>query len=73
MTENHSFEIRPGDRSGLIIGSRVRWVDPNQPGSTQKKLQCSCLVAVMSYTKRPKAKIHRPLLHNLIFICHSTK
>jgi hypothetical protein len=27
---NHSFEIRPGHRSGQVIGSRVRWVDPVQ-------------------------------------------
>jgi len=25
---HHSFETRPGSRPGLMIGSRVRWVDP---------------------------------------------
>ena len=34
---NHSFETRPGGRPVLMIGSRVRWVDPGGPGSTQKK------------------------------------
>ena len=33
----HSFEIRPGDRPGQEIGSRVRWVNPSWPGSTKKK------------------------------------
>jgi len=33
---SHSFETRPGHRLGLVIGSRVRWVDPGQPVSTQK-------------------------------------
>jgi len=28
---DHSFETQPGYRSGQVIGSRVRWVDPGQP------------------------------------------
>jgi len=28
---SHSFETQPGDRPGLMIASRVRWVDPGQP------------------------------------------
>jgi ribosomal protein S1 len=30
-SDKHSFETRPGYRSGQVIGSRVRWVDPGQP------------------------------------------
>jgi len=33
----HSFETRPSHRPGQVIGSRVRWVNPGWPGSTQKK------------------------------------
>jgi hypothetical protein len=36
-TFRHSFKTRPGHRPGQVIGSRVRWVDPGQTGSTQKK------------------------------------
>ena len=32
--QKHSFETRPGGRPGLMIGSRVRWVNPGQ----QKKI-----------------------------------
>uniref|UniRef100_A0A2K1Z9V5 Uncharacterized protein n=1 Tax=Populus trichocarpa TaxID=3694 RepID=A0A2K1Z9V5_POPTR len=28
---SHSFKTQPGDRPGLMIASRVRWVDPGQP------------------------------------------
>jgi len=37
MSSRHSFETQPGSRPGLMIGSRVRWVDPGQLGSTKKK------------------------------------
>ena len=30
MLCKHSFKTRPGHRPGLVIGSRVRWVDPDQ-------------------------------------------
>jgi len=40
----HSFETRSDGRPGLIIGSRVRWVDPDWPGSTKKKIQCASII-----------------------------
>ena len=37
FTSNYSFETQPGSWPGLIIRSRVRWVDPGQPGLNKKK------------------------------------
>jgi hypothetical protein len=34
---SHSFETQPGGRPGLMIGSRVRWVDPGQQKKNQIK------------------------------------
>jgi hypothetical protein len=36
-SQNHSFKTRPSGRSGTMIRSRVRWVDPGQ----QKKKNIS--------------------------------
>jgi hypothetical protein len=41
FSPNHSFETRPGGRPGLMIGSRVRWVDPGQPKKKRISLNCN--------------------------------
>jgi hypothetical protein len=35
---NHGFKTWPSSQPGIVIGSRVRWVDPDQSGWTKKKI-----------------------------------
>ena len=55
--QEHSFKTRPGGRPGgrpgIMIGLRVRWVDPGQSGSTQKNLMQVALVAAAATTANP--------------------
>jgi len=35
----HSFETQPGGQPGLMIGSRVRWVNPGQQKKNKSNMQ----------------------------------
>jgi hypothetical protein len=50
---NHGFKTWPSSQPGIVIGSRVRWVDPDQSGWTKKK----------SFKVNPRPLIFYPRLH----------
>jgi hypothetical protein len=59
----HSFETRSDGRPGLMIGSRVRWVDPGWPGSTKKKNNTMCINYHELDTKCKANVIDNPSVH----------
>jgi len=60
---NHSFKTWPSSQPGIVIGSRVRWVDPDQPGWTKTNHLKSIQVRPLTFYPRLHTKF-KPVGHS---------
>jgi len=68
----HSFETQPGGRPGLMIESRVRWIDPGQPKKnnyntlSDRKIYCLVTLYFKVIFLSTTIKLPLQILHYLL-------